>query len=90
MADFFGSGFNGLNGLLGGFLGASYASKEAQKNRDFQSAEAEKARKWQSNEWTRQFNLTNQFNSPSEQMKRFAMAGLNPNLIYGSIVNGSA
>ena len=23
-------------------------------------------------------------------MKRFAMAGLNPNLIYGSIVNGSA
>lgn len=89
MADFFGSGFNGLTGLLGGFLGASYASKEAQKNRDFQSAEAEKARKWQSNEWTRQFNLTNQFNSPSEQMKRFAMAGLNPNLIYGSIVNGS-
>lgn len=90
MADFFGSGFNGLNGLLGGFLGARYASKEAQKNRDFQSAEAEKARNWQSNEWTRQFNLTNQFNSPSEQMKRFAMAGLNPNLIYGSIVNGSA
>ena len=90
MADFFGSGFNGLNGLLGGFLGASYASKEAQKNRDFQSAEAEKARKWQSNEWTRQFNLTNQYNAPVEQMKRFAMAGLNPNLIYGSIVNGSA
>lgn len=90
MADFFGSGFNGLNGLLGGFLGASYASKEAQKNRDFQSAEAEKARKWQSNEWTRQFNLTNQYNSPTEQMSRFAMAGLNPNLIYGSIVNGSA
>lgn len=90
MADFFGSGFNGLNGLLGGFLGARYASKEAQKNRDFQSAEAEKARKWQSNEWTRQFNLTNQFNSPTEQMKRFAMAGLNPNLIYGSVVNGSA
>lgn len=90
MADFFGSGFNGLNGLLGGFLGASYASKEAQKNRDFQSAEAEKARKWQSNEWTRQFNLTNQYNAPTEQMKRFAMAGLNPNLIYGSIVNGSA
>lgn len=90
MADFFGSGFNGLNGLLGGFLGARYASKEAQKNRDFQSAEAEKARKWQSNEWTRQFNLTNQYNAPTEQMQRFAMAGLNPNLIYGSIVNGSA
>lgn len=90
MANFFDSGFSGLTGLLGGLFGASSASKEAQKNRDFQSAEAEKARKWQSNEWTRQFNLTNQYNAPTEQMKRFAMAGLNPNLIYGSIVNGSA
>ena len=90
MANFFDGGFGSLTSLFGGLFGASSASKEAQKNRDFQSAEAEKARNWQSNEWTRQFNLTNQFNSPSEQMKRFAMAGLNPNLIYGSIVNGSA
>lgn len=88
--DILGSSLGPLSGFAGGLLGASSAKKEAQKNRDFQSAEAEKARQWQSNEWTRQFNLTNQFNSPSEQMKRFAMAGLNPNLIYGSIVNGSA
>lgn len=90
MANFFDSGFGPLTGLIGGLFGAHSASKESQKNRAFQSAEAEKARQWQANEWTRQFNLTNQFNSPSEQMKRFAMAGLNPNLIYGSIVNGSA
>ena len=88
--DFLGSSLGPLSGFAGGLFGASSASKEAQKNRDFQSAEAEKARKWQSNEWTRQFNLTNQYNAPTEQMKRFAMAGLNPNLIYGSIVNGSA
>lgn len=90
MANFFDGGFGPLTGLIGGLFGASSASQEARKNREFQSAEAEKARQWQANEWTRQFNLTNQFNSPSEQMKRFAMAGLNPNLIYGSIVNGSA
>lgn len=90
MANFFDAGFGPLTGLIGGLFGASSASREARKNREFQSAEAEKARQWQSNEWTRQFNLTNQFNSPSEQMNRFAMAGLNPNLIYGSIVNGSA
>lgn len=88
--DILGSSLGPLSGFAGGLYGASSAKKEAQKNRDFQSAEAEKARQWQSNEWTRQFNLTNQFNSPTEQMKRFAMAGLNPNLIYGSIVNGSA
>lgn len=90
MANFFDGGFGALTGLFGGLFGASSASNEARKNREFQSAEAEKARQWQANEWTRQFNLTNQFNSPSEQMKRFAMAGLNPNLIYGSMVNGSA
>lgn len=88
--DLLGSSLGPLSGFAGGLYGASSAKKEAQKNRDFQSAEAEKARQWQSNEWTRQFNLTNQYNAPSEQMKRFAMAGLNPNLIYGSIVNGSA
>lgn len=90
MGNFFDAGFGPLTGLIGGLFGASSASREAQKNRDFQSAEADKARLWQSNEWTRQFNLTNQYNTPTEQMKRFAMAGLNPNLIYGSIVNGSA
>ena len=90
MANFFDGGFGPLTGLIGGLFGASSASREARKNREFQSAEAEKARQWQANEWTRQFNLTNQYNSPSEQMKRFAMAGLNPNLVYGSMVNGSA
>lgn len=90
MANFFDAGFGPLTGFIGGLFGASSASKEARKNREFQSAEAEKARQWQANEWTRQFNLTNQYNSPSEQMNRFAMAGLNPNLIYGSLVNGSA
>lgn len=89
MANFFDGGFGPLTGLIGGLFGASSASREARKNREFQSAEADKARQWQANEWTRQFNLTNQYNSPTEQMQRFAMAGLNPNLIYGSIVNGS-
>lgn len=29
------------------------------------------------------FNMTNSYNHPAEQMKRYVEAGLNPNLIYG-------
>lgn len=31
------------------------------------------------------WNATNQYNSPLEQMKRYREAGLNPNLVYGSM-----
>lgn len=36
------------------------------------------------------WNLTNEYNSPSNQMKRFQEAGLNPNLIYGQAGDNSA
>lgn len=41
-----------------------------------------------SNQWA--VNSANLYNSPVEQMKRFASAGLNPNLIYGQVNNTPA
>lgn len=50
-----------------------------------------KQREWQEEMYARQradnlaqWQLQNKYNSPSEQMKRYQEAGLNPNLIYGS------
>lgn len=48
-------------------------------------------RKWNERMYDRQFqdnikfwNMQNEYNAPSSQMKRYQEAGLNPNLIYGS------
>ena len=44
-------------------------------------------------EWSKNlemWNLQNQYNSPSEQMKRYKEAGVNPNLIYGNVSSGNA
>lgn len=35
------------------------------------------------------WNLQNQYNSPTEQITRLKVAGLNPNLVYGSGVTGN-
>lgn len=88
--NFLGSAFSGVTGLIGGLVSSNQAKKESARNRAFQSLEAEKARQWQSDEWQRQFDATNAYNSPSAQMQRYSEAGLNPNLIYGSLQNASA
>lgn len=66
------------SGLLGGWWNsrqqASWNDWAAQ--RDF---ERNANLSWQ------MWNATNQYNSPVEQMKRYRQAGLNPNLIYGSM-----
>lgn len=46
----------------------------------------DKTREWNEKMWEK----TNEYNSPSSQMARFKDAGLNPNLMYGSIANSNA
>lgn len=46
----------------------------------FNTSEAEKERDYNFRMW----QLTNQYNSPTEQMARLKAAGLNPNMVYGS------
>lgn len=55
--------------------------KMMQSNQNFNRYEAMAARSWQE----KMVSQYRQYNSPSEQMKRFEEAGLNPALMYGSI-----
>lgn len=54
----------------------------------WQSAENDKSRKWQSDEWTRQWRLENLYNTPSAQVQRLLEAGINPAALLAS--SGSA
>lgn len=65
------------------------AQKEENKlNRDWQTAEAEKARQFESSEWTRQFNMQNEYNTPAAQAARLREANINPAVYFsGSQVN---
>lgn len=57
---------------------------QAQENRNFQSAEAEKARQWQEDYY-------NQYESPQAKIRQYEDAGLNPALLYGqNIGSGTA
>lgn len=57
---------------------------QAQENRNFQSAEAEKARQWQEDYYT-------QYESPQARIRQYEEAGLNPALLYGqNIGSGTA
>lgn len=54
----------------------SYNSSEALINREFQSAEAQKARQFQEDIYTK-------YQSPQAQVRQYQEAGLNPALMYG-------
>lgn len=52
-------------------------AQQAEANRSFQSAEAEKARQWQEEYYQ-------QYESPQARIRQYEEAGLNPALLYGS------
>jgi len=77
------SGGIGLASQGGSALSDLWANK---KQRQFSREMYERTRADNIEFW----NMTNAYNTPAEQMKRFAAAGLNPNLIYGSSGDNSA
>lgn len=71
-----------LSGLIGGAsnvlstgIGAISSAVTAAQNR-----------KWSEEMWNKQ----NEYNTPTAQMNRLKSAGLNPNLVYGSVSSGNA
>lgn len=70
-----------------------FNAAEAQKARDFQHEERLGMQKYQSDEWLRQFNMANEYNTPANQAARLRQAGLNPAVYFGgsgSVVGASA
>lgn len=80
-------GLNFASDLLGGLLssGISYhqANRLMTKQQEWNRQQAE----WQNQVNVQNWQMQNEYNTPSNQMKRLQDAGLNPNLMYG---NGSA
>lgn len=86
LGDVFAGVFNGIGSFWKKLTGLGttnseqsamdYNAEQAQINRDFQSAEAQKARQWQEDFYT-------QYQSPQAQVRQYQAAGLNPALMYG-------
>lgn len=81
------------NGLLTFGIGgigqmANYAAttETNQANIDYAKYASQQQRDWALQDW----NRTNQYNSPVEQMNRLRQAGLNPNLVYGKGADNTA
>lgn len=89
----------GLGAIIGGGLNAAASFIGAGKNRRHQSAMADKTfqqnqqmARYQHSKDVEQWNRSNRYNSPSEQMKRLKEANLNPNLVWskGGVSNQSS
>lgn len=65
-------------------------SKLNQQQNDFQRSLLGAMQKYQSDEWTRQFNMENAYNSPVAQAARLRNAGFNPSVLLGNGGLGSA
>lgn len=68
-----------VSGVVNNLFANSAARKQHEREKELMDIENQYA--------IDMFNRTNAYNTPSQQMKRFREAGLNPNLMYG---NGSA
>lgn len=82
--------------LIGAAIGAGASILESGANALFQGGANRKARKFAEEMYGRQradaladWNMQNEYNSPTSQMKRLREAGLNPRLVYGNGTDAS-
>lgn len=77
-----------FGGLLGGPIGMQYGSQYdmIRMQNEMQNEQIERQNELNMQMW----NMQNEYNSPIAQMQRYEDAGLNSNLIYGSVSSGNA
>lgn len=80
------AGASAASNLVGGAMDAFFTNQQNYKSRKFSREMYDRTRSDNLEFW----NMTNEYNTPQAQMKRFQEAGLNPNLIYGQGNSGSA
>lgn len=92
LLDWFNLGGDFLGGIIDNFSADMRAkkdrewnSREAEKNRRYQTAEREAAQEWNLEQWNRE----NEYNSPAAQMQRAIEAGMNPNAAIQGISGSS-
>lgn len=88
------SGGAGLLGNVLGFISNNRTNENNmrinQMNNEFNAKQAEINRNWMQSEWSRQFNLTNEYNTAAAQRQRLEAAGLNPYMMLNGGSAGSA
>ena len=77
-----GQGLSLAKSAVGGLLGMAFSKWQMNQEKKMMDYKYQKDLEM----WTKM----NEYNSPTNQMKRFAAAGLNPNLIYGKGSPGNA
>lgn len=66
--------------LIGGVVNNAYQQSTNRASRRWQEKMYDKQRADNLSDWS----MSNEYNSPQQQMARLKMAGLNPNLVYGN------
>lgn len=77
-----GAAGNALGGAVSGASSQGDSKDLINLQYDRQAQENALNRQFQSDEWTRQFNLTNAYNTPAEQAKRLQQARINPAVAF--------
>lgn len=77
-------------GLALNAIGSLFQNQSSKHRQQEAFAHQERMQALQNSYNTRMWHMSNEYNSPSNQMRLFKEAGLNPNLIYGQISDTSS
>lgn len=72
-------------GLAFNAIGSLFQNQSSKRRQQEAFAQQERMQSLQNSYNTRMWHMSNEYNSPANQMRLFKEAGLNPNLVYGQL-----